>query len=725
MVPFHIGAMRALLAALAGVFLLTAAPASAQPVDTGHLKAELVAQDSAVAPGSTIYVALRQEIDEGWHTYWRNPGDSGEPTKLAWTLPAGWQAGEIVWATPSRLPFGPLTNYGYSGEVLLPVAIQVPAGAAPGSSVTLRAKANFLVCEKICIPEEADLSLTVRVDDGAPTPDARWGAPIAKALADAPKPAGLAAGYRQQGETLELAVTGTPLKGLDLSGAYFFPFEGVWIDHARPQGVEQGPEGLTLSITPGYAFEAGQPPEAMGGVLVLGDRAFEISAPAGALPDGAAGLGPPAPTSAARGDGGGTGGAGGLGLLAAMGLAFLGGMILNLMPCVFPVLSMKAAALAGHAHETRAARTHGLAYGLGAVVTFLALAGLLIGLKAAGAAAGWGFQLQSPPVVAALAVLMLAVAMNLSGVFEIGQGLQGAGSGLASRQGLAGAFFTGALAVVVASPCTAPFMASALGYTLTAPPLATLAVFLALGVGFALPFVLLSFAPPLLRLLPRPGAWMDVLRKALAFPMYGAVAWLVWVLAQQTDAMGLAVMLAVLVLAGFSLWLFGLGQGHRRPVQAAGGVGLALAAGLAALSPYPPPAQIVQPAADGEGPAKAELTAEAWSPERLAAARAEGRPVLVNFTAAWCVTCKVNEQVALSTLEVSEALKASGAVYLKGDWTRRDAVIAKALAEHGRAGVPLYLLYTPGADKPRVLPQLLTPGLVAQALREATTPTKS
>ncbi|MBI1405224.1 MAG: thiol:disulfide interchange protein [Caulobacter sp.] len=699
--------MRAFLAAVAAVFLF-AAPALAAPVNTGHLEAELVARDLTIAPGSTAYLALRQKIDKGWHTYWRNPGDSGEPTRLDWTLPAGWSAGDFVWATPQRLPIGPLTNYGYSGEVLLPVAITVPAGAAPGP-VTLKARASFLVCEDICIPEDADLSITVTVADGTPVADPKWGQAVAEALAAAPKPAGLTATWRLEGGKPVLAVAGAPLKGADMSGAWFYPFTGGVLDHAAPQTADRGPDGLTLTLPPGYAYESGKPPAILDGVLTVGDKAYEVSATQGPPPAGVSGLGPPpearAPTAPASG----------LGLAAAIGFAILGGLILNLMPCVFPVLSMKAAALAGHAHEPRGARAQGLAYGAGVLVSFLALAGLLIVLQMGGAAIGWGFQLQSPPVVAMLALLMTAVALNMSGVFEVGSSLQGAGQGLASRQGLIGSFFTGALAVAVASPCTAPFMGSALGFTLGQPPLVTLAVFAGLAMGFAAPFVILTFIPALLALLPRPGAWMDVLRKLLAFPMYGAVAWLVWVLSQQTDAPGLALALMALLLAAFGFWLWGQARGARRWLQLAAALCL-IGAGALALMPR---AAASGPAGTPQAASAVDVPYEAWSPERLAALRAEGRPVLVNFTAAWCVTCQVNEKVALSTPEVAEALKGANAVYLKGDWTRRDPAIAAALAEHGRAGVPLYLVYAPGAATPRVLPQLLTPGMVAEALRDA------
>jgi thiol:disulfide interchange protein DsbD len=387
------------------------------------------------------------------------------------------------------------------------------------------------------------------------------------------------------------------------------------------------------------------------------------------------------------------------------------------MPCVFPVLSMKAAALAGHAHEPRTARLHGLAFLAGVLTTFLALAAALIAARAAGETAGWGFQLQSPPVIAALALLMLLVALNLSGVFHLGTSVQGAGAGLAGRSGMAGAFFTGVLAVVVAAPCTAPFMAAAMGYAVVQPAIPALAIFAALGLGLAAPFVLVSFTPALLRRLPRPGPWMETLQRLLAFPMYATAAWLVWIFARQTGVANLAELFAAAWLVALAAWLFGRSQRSGRPLpfrlaSAAAVVLVAAWLGVAALGP---------PGAQAES---ATLDEQAYTPERLEALRAEQRPVFVNFTADWCVTCKVNERVALSSAEVSRAFERTGVVYLKGDWTSRDPIIAAALAEHGRAGVPLYLLYAPGAGEPRILPQLLTKSVVIKALEKATASNK-
>lgn len=706
--------MARLLAFLITLLALAAGPALAAPVDTGHLTAELVPQTQGIAPGQTTHVALRQKIDKGWHTYWRNSGDSGEPTQIAWTLPAGWTAGDIVWAAPSRQPTGPLMNYGYSDEVLLPVAVTAPADARPGEVVTLKAHASFLVCEEICVPEDAQLTLDLPITAGPAPAHPKWGRPIAQALAAAPRPAGLTAAFERSGEALKLAVTGAPLVGAEAADAYFFPFDGTVIDHAKPQAIERGPEGLTLTLTPGVGFQAPTPPPALAGVLTADGKAYEISAAAGALPAAAAGLGAPRTAQPAGG-----GGASGLGLAAAALFAFLGGLVLNLMPCVFPVLAMKATSLARHADQQQAARAQGLAFLGGVMATFLGLALTLIAVRAGGAAVGWGFQLQSPPIVAGLALLMLAVALNLSGTFEIGQSLQGAGTGLASRRGLTGAFFTGALAVVVAAPCTAPFMGPAMGWALTQSAPAALIVFAALGLGFAAPFTLAAFAPGLLARLPKPGPWMESFRRLMAFPMYGAAAWLAWVLTVQAGPSALARILAAGLGLAFAAWLFGRWQkgraAGRKPVALAALAGAAGALALAAaLTPgYQSVAATTEPAAAGK------LAYEPWSAERLAAARAEGRPVFVNFTAAWCVSCQVNEKVALSTDKVARAFATSNAVYLKGDWTRKDAVIEAELARHGRAGVPLYLVYGAKGGDGVILPQLLTADTVVRALESA------
>ena len=713
------------------------------PIKTGHLEAELVPETQGVAPGGLAYVAIRQGITKGWHTYWRNPGDSGEATSAKWNLPSGWSVGDIVWPAPQRLPLGPLMNYGYTNQVLLPVALNVPASAKPGTSQTLKADVTFLVCADICVPEEAKLALTVPVVSGTPPIDPKWGAAIEKVISDAPKASGLDAAVAWAGQgadrVLKLGVTGDAVKGVDLSHAYFFPYDTKMLDHAAKQAIEKGPGGLTLTLKPSQQTAGATAVPSLDGVLSLGGQAYEISAKPEPIPVEAGGLGAvtaaPLKGEAVAQSTAGTATTGtaipaegaNLGLLPAVLFAFLGGLILNLMPCVFPILSMKAASLAAHAHEPGEARSQGLAFLGGVLVTFLALAGLVLALKAGGAAVGWGFQLQSPAVVGSLALIMLMVALNMSGVFEATLPGTGAGAGLAAKGGLVGSFFTGLLAVVVAAPCTAPFMAPALGFALTQSPPAALLVFVGLGLGFAAPFTVISFAPALRRLFPRPGAWMDTFKHLLAFPMYGTAAWLLWVFTLQAGSDALALMLTASVLAGFCAWLLGRAQASGKPLipglVAAVAAVLAVACLVTGARETEPATQTASadapasPAASGK-----EADSEPFSPQKLADLRAQGKPVFVNFTAAWCVTCQVNERLALGSPLVAKALADAVAVYLKADWTNHNSEIAKLLAEHGRAGVPLYLVYGAGGGDPAVLPQLLTPGGVASAIRAAAKP---
>ena len=703
------------LAAHAQSAVGTAALVGQGPQRTERIEAELVPMSQWATPGSTVIVAVRQAIQPGWHTYWRNPGDSGGPTTLDWTLPTGVRAGDIVWPLPERQRLQSLVNYGYSGDVLLPVPIEVPASARPGQVLSLRAQALFMVCsDQMCVPDELPLALDIEVREGAAPLDPAYGAAIQAVLTDAPRPAPIEARIALADGRLTLSAAGGPLAGADIGRAHFFPFQGGVIDHAADQTATRGDQGLTLTLAPGRGARGGLSGP-VAGVLATDAGAWEITAEPGAALAGTTGR-------AISGEAGEredpAGGAGATGLLRAAVLALLGGLILNLMPCVFPILAMKAAALSASAHETRVARRDGLLFLAGVLTTFLVLAGTLLALRAGGQAIGWGFQLQSPAVIAVLGLLMLAVALNLSGVFDIGGSLQGAGR-LSHVSGGAGAFLTGVLAVVVAAPCTAPFMAVALGAALVMPWPAALLVFLMLGLGLALPYVVVSLSPGLLRRFPRPGPWMERLRRLLAFPMYGAALWLAWVFARQTGGAALALLFGAGLMLALALWLFGLMQGERTAGRrgwlsgASALIALALAtvAGVAAAR-----APVVEP---GQASGETVLASQPWSPKAVQAAQGEGRPVLVNFTADWCVTCKINEGAALSSARVGQAITATNAVYLVGDWTRRDDAIARELERHGRSGVPLYLLYPAGGGEPRILPQLLTEGLVIDSLQEA------
>lgn len=717
--------MSRLLAAILAFCLIAPGLASAQgisaapgqttgPKSTVRIEAELVPMSAWAAPGSTAIVAVRQQIEPGWHTYWRNPGDSGGATTLDWTLPTGVTAGDILWPVPEPQRLQSLMNYGYSGQVFLPVPIEIPADARAGATLPLIVRALFLVCSaEMCVPDELTLRLDLPIRDGAAPLDGRYGAEIERVVETAPRPAGIEARVVLEGGSLILSAVGGPLGGSAPGEAAFFPFESGTIQHAAAQVGQRGPDGLTLTLAAGGRLTTAGLTGPVGGVLVTDQGAWEIEATPGPAPAGASGDG--ALTQWAGGAETATTSWGGF--AQAMLFALIGGLSLNLMPCVFPILAMKAASLAGSAHDPKEARRDGLAFLAGVLTSFLVLAGALLLLRAGGQALGWGFQLQSPAVIAVLALLMLAVGLNLSGVFHVGAGAQGlAGAGPLSRlPGGVGAFFTGVLAVVVAAPCTAPFMAVALGAALLMPAPMALAVFLVLGLGLALPYLAVSLSPGLLRRMPRPGPWMDRLKGVLAFPMYGAALWLVWVFSRQVAGEGLALLLAAGLVLSLGLWLAGAAQGDRAEGRRGLIAGLGAAAALLIAVALTVVAARSPVASGAEAPASA-LPSAPWSQAAVAAAQAEGRPVLVNFTADWCVTCKINERAALSSSRVAEAMAAANAVYLVGDWTRRDDAITAELERHQRSGVPLYLMYGPGDQTPRILPQLLTEGVVIDAL---------
>ncbi len=677
--------VRALLACLAA--LLAPLAAGAEVVRTERITASLLSEAAVAAPGDTVRVGLHLEIIDGWHTYWRNPGDSGAATSLDWRLPEGVAAGPIRWPHPEAIPYGPLVNYGYEDEVLHLVDVTVPADWPAGSPLRLEAEAFWLVCEELCIPESGTVALDLPTGPASEV-DPEKGPLFERFAAALPQPAPFAVTAHGP-EPLELRVKSGLAPGAE---AHFFPYEGGVIDAAAAQPVHRDGDGFTLRLTPKASAAE------LAGVLVVSEilgpqrfsEAYAIEAPVAAAPV--------------------TASVPGVTLVAALGLALVGGLLLNLMPCVLPVLSMKALALVQHDDRGRA-RLEGLAYTAGVLATFIAVAGALIAARAAGAQIGWGFQLQSPLIVAGLAYLLFAVGLNLSGLFEIG-GALGLGGRLAGRSGAVGAFAMGALAVVVATPCTAPFMATALGFALVQPPTVTLAVFAALGLGLALPFLLVSLVPALGRLLPRPGPWMIRLRQGLAFPMYASAAWLVWVLAQQAGPDAVLAVLAGAVLLAFGLWL--AVPAVTRPGRIARGVGIAAVAGSLLL--------LAVPAGLRGGDAAAAETprpGEAYSPLRLERALAGSGPVFVEMTAAWCITCQVNERVALSGAGFAELLARTGTTYLVGDWTNHDPEVSAFIADFDHPGVPLYVVWPAGGGPPEVLPQVLTPGLVARALERA------
>lgn len=689
----------AILSALLLAASVQAAPVRSNLVTTDNVETFITLETAGVAPGQTVWAALTQNIRPHWHTYWINPGDSGIPTEIKWTLPDGWKADAITWPAPTRFPIGPLVNFGYADQVHLLVPLTVPATATPGQAVQLDAKVDWLVCEDICIPESADLSISIPVVANT-TPVEPDAAPLfSRARASLPVPSPFPVTLSPGDKAHRLSLSAPGLDRGKISDAFFFPHDYKVAASNEAQSLTVDSQGLSLSLVAGGPLSAGP----VTGVLTFTEEldgqklrhAFAVEAAIGA----AAG-----PAS---------GGAAQTGWATALLLALLGGAVLNLMPCVFPVLSMKALALMKHGPGH--ARQHGLAYTAGVLACFAVVAGALLALRAGGAAIGWGFQLQDPLVVAILAYVMLLLGLSLSGVFTLGGSVMGVGQGLAGRDGLAGSFFTGVLATVVATPCTAPFMGTALGFAITQPWPVALSVFLALGLGMALPFLALSFSPGLLRRLPRPGLWMERVKQALAFPLYASAAWLVWVLSIQAGPAALATVLAGMVALSFAAWVYGqtrLLGGRGRTL----GSVLALLALGGAVAGATTAAPVAAPPAVAGAQATVGADHEPWSEARLAALLGQGKPVFVNFTAAWCVTCLVNERTSLSTDAVKQALKDRGVTYLKGDWTNRDATIARVLESHGRSGVPLYLLYLPGQAQPVVLPQILTEGIVLDAL---------
>jgi len=673
---------------------LMAGPAMASqsvPVDTGKVRASLVSSHDSVAPGQEFYIALRTELDEHWHTYWRNPGDSGEPVHIEWELPEGVTAGEINWPLPRPIATGPIVNYGFEGSPLFPVKFTVSKDAKVGSVITVVSNFYYLVCKDVCIPEQGTASLPIAVGESAE--DIGWKTEIEAALAETPERGSVQGGIIKTGAALDMSFSNLP-EG-DFSKAYFFPYGQGVLGHSDPQVITRGANGLSLTTTPDYIWED-TTPKVFEGVLTYEEggqlKGTEVALAVGQSFDIGAAAAPKATI-------------GGVTLWTAIIGALIGGLILNLMPCVFPVISIKALSIAKSAHGERAKiKREAWLYTAGVIATFLLLTIILLALKAGGSEIGWGFQLQSPKVVAVLAVLLFAIGLNLLGAFEFGSGLQNTGSGLTQKSGAAGTFFTGALAVVVATPCTAPMMAGAVGYALAAPAFVTLAVFMALAIGFALPFLLIAYVPGLLSKLPKPGAWMERFKEILAFPMFAAAIWLVWVLSLQAGEDGVLLVLSAMLAVGLAIWFL------KRKAM----LGKALGA-LSVLAAMAFPLSIAANAVSANVVA-GELHAEVWSPARVAQLQAEGRPIFVDFTAAWCVTCKVNEKVVLNKAKTQKLFKDTNTAFLIADWTNKDDVIAAELAKYGRAGVPLYLVYSNNSVSPEILPQVLSHDVIRDAI---------
>ncbi|WP_420542500.1 protein-disulfide reductase DsbD family protein [Sphingomonas ursincola] len=680
--------MLAVFRTLWAIFLLALAlPAAAQPLQRGpnNITASLVAESADPAPGSTVDVAFAMTPKQGWHGYWENPGDAGLGMTLEWTLPKGVSVGPLRYPVPQTLIIAGLMNHVYEGPYAPLVALKLDPTLAPGTVLPISVKADWLACtDEICVPESA--TLTTRLTVGKNGIDK-----AARARFDAwrqrlPAPLGSEATFARDGKILRIAIPFPAAGAID--APHFFARTDKALSYRAPQSFFRDGDRLIVETE-----VAGSDAAEIGGVLRIGENmGLDLVAKPGTVAPGGTRIESAAGNTTAEGDM--------LALLAtALGGALLGGLLLNIMPCVFPILSLKAISLAKAGGDERAARRDALAYTAGIVLVCLALGGLLLALRAGGEQIGWAFQLQDPRIILALLLLVTAIAFNLAGLFEFAT--VSAGGSLTQKQGAAGSFWTGALAAFVATPCTAPFMAAAMGTALVLPWPAALLVFAGLGLGLALPFLAVGFVPALRRMMPRPGAWMSAFRRIMAVPMFLTALALVWLLGQQTGNSGVLFGLAAAMALALLLWWLGA----RQSAGKSGWIALApsLAVAVAAIAALPIDAA---PSASART-ANATLPVQPFSEAKLAKLRADGKPVFAYFTADWCITCKANEAAAIQREATAAAFKKAGVAVLEGDWTRRDAEISRYLEAQGRSGVPLYVWYAPGQE-PVILPQVLT-----------------
>jgi DsbC/DsbD-like thiol-disulfide interchange protein/cytochrome c biogenesis protein CcdA len=653
--------------------ILVAFAGTAQAQGGRHMDVRLVAESGRVLPGGTVTLAFVMHPQPGWHGYWVNPGDAGAEPRVHWNLPEGWRADPLQYPVPGRLLVIGLMNYVFERDYALLATVHVPAGAELDVVFPVDARLDYLVCtDTVCVPETA--TATVQLNIGAPHGADPAFAGYRRAL---PRPLAAEGRFALAGGRIRIAI---PLPASTrLAEPYFFPVTADAIGHSAPQSFARS--GDTLIVETAAGARAGALPTIDGVLAIGGGTGLAFTARPGTVPAGGTPIAG-APGAPARQ---------GTDLLLALLGAILGGLILNVMPCVFPILSLKALGLARAGETESQARHEALAYAAGVILTCLALGALLLALRAGGAAVGWAFQLQDPRVILILLLLVTAIALNLAGLFTLP--MLAGGDALTRRGGAAGAFFTGALAAFIATPCTGPFMGAALGAALVLPAAGALVVFGGLGLGLALPFLALGFVPALRRLLPRPGRWMETLQRILAVPMFLTALGIAWVLGQETGTDGMALGLLGALTLAFGLWWYGRG-----------GRWFAALLILASVVPL----AFIHPAAPATA-AESPLPAEPFSEARLAQLRAANTPVFLYFTADWCLTCKVNERGALASLGVAEHFRARGIKVLVGDWTSGDAAIGRFLEQQGRSGVPLYLYYAPGRD-PETLPQILTAG---------------
>ena len=679
------------------------------PVDAREVEAELVADVAAIQPGQSFDLAIRMKMDPHWHVYWINPGDTGMAPTVAWQLPEGFEVGELRFPFPRLIPTPPYMSYGYEDEIYLLAKATAPVDLKEGQVLTFKASVEWLVCAEACVPGDAKVALDLPVSAaGAAAVPSSFASQLATAASEIPALLDRATIQHEfLDEVVVVMLNWKGLEGLSLEGAYFFVDQESIVDSAKPQSFDLAGETLRISIPKTQYFDASV--EKVSGVLYSPRGFGSLGGLKAAHFDPArnGGVGSADAPAATIGSGSLE-----IGFLQALLYAFLGGMILNLMPCVFPVLSIKIMGFVQQSGEDKGKiLRHGLIFSAGVLVSFWALAGTLIALRSAGESLGWGFQLQQPEFVVVLLTIMFLFGLSLAGVFELGTSAISL-AGKVKSEGYAGSFFSGVIATAVATPCTGPFMGQALGFALTLSAVEALSVFTFLALGMAAPYLLLSANPRLINKLPRPGPWMETFKQLMAFPMFATCIWLIWLLGTHVGNDGLIYVMGGLLTLAMGAWVYGRwATPVRKAITRRLAMGIALLFGLAGLWLMFP--------RDAAAEAESEVAWQEFSPELISELRAAGKPIFVDFTADWCLTCKANEARVFSSGEVRARFEEKGVAMVKADWTKRNPVITKALEQFGRSGVPLYLLYDgEPASAPKILPQLLDPDTVLDALSE-------
>ena len=665
---------------------------------------ELISEQAWIQPGTSFTLGLKMVMKPDWHSYWLNSGDAGEPTEIDWTLPDGFEAGAIQWPYPEAIDAPPLRSYGYSNEVILLTDLEAPANLAAGTDIQVDALAYWLICADVCIPVEEEVSITLPVRTESPPTTEHHVAFDETRLKHPVSLEGWSYEATSNSGSYVLSVTPPAGTRVNADGAYFFVDSYSTLKHSAPQPITRDGDRFLIALQQSeYARETA---ESLSGVLVAGEgNTWDADGQVRALiVDASVTLPSMQPVEADAPPS----------IALLLLLAMAGGLLLNLMPCVFPVISLKILGFARQADENnQSIRRHGFVFAAGVVISFLVLAGLLLALRAAGSQIGWGFQLQSPLFVAGMALLFFAIGLNLLGVFEVG-GFS-IRSGAPTTASYRKSFFDGILATLIATPCTAPFMGAALGAAVVLPTPSALLVFAALGIGMAAPYVLLSLMPSLIQKLPRPGAWMETLKQVLAFPMIATTIWLVWVFGNQTGIDGATLLLFGLFMLGLALWIVGRWPAFQissrtRIISRTFSV-LFFIGGLGFIS--------MGASTDYVENTSSEPADALWQPFSQATINdltAAGQPVFIDFTAAWCLTCQVNKRTTLNNEKVLAAFEQKGVHLIQADWTNRNAEITAALDALGRNGVPVYVLYDGSGNNPVILPEILTEDIVLDAL---------